>query len=160
MQSLDAVDSKSFTVTKVEVGQVQELQPRLVQHGALERHAHETGKPLQPLHHLLHNLQRRVLVADNDGGEAQMRRHLRPRRQRFQKRRPLRAERAADVHDVDLCLPLHRLQQRAIPRNMAKRCPGTRILTPQQRVINSQQLKVSRPARRPSQSSSNCNVQR
>lgn len=128
MQSLNAVDSKSFTFTETQRCQVQKLQLGLVQDGAFERHSHEPGEPSQPMDDLLHDSQRRFFVRDHDGGEAEMRSHIRPSGQRFQKRRPLGAEGATDVHDVNPRLPLHRFQQRSVPSNMPKRCPGTRIL--------------------------------
>lgn len=130
VKRLDAIDGERFVVAQVEQCQVEvrQVQGRLLKHAALERHTHKAGESVQPRCDLLHHGERGSLAGDDDAGEAHVRGLFRPSRQRLQKRGPLRAEGAANVHDVNPRLALHRLQQRSVSRYVPECCPRARFL--------------------------------
>lgn len=129
MKSLVAADCESFILPELQGGDVQLVKLRLVSDGALKRHAHEPGEPLQPGHDLFHHFQGGLLRGDDDGGEAEVRSAFGPRGQRFQQRGPLRAVGAVDVHNVHFHFLLERLHQCSIASHMPKSGPGACILS-------------------------------
>lgn len=128
MKSLVAADCESFILPELQGRDVQLVKLRLVSDGALKRHAHQPGEPLQPGHDLFHHSHGGLLRGDDDGGEAEVRSALRPRGERLHQRRPLRAVGAVDVDDVHFGFSFERLHHRCVPGHMTECGPGACLL--------------------------------
>nr|GLL19368.1 hypothetical protein TorRG33x02_033400 [Ipomoea trifida] len=108
-----------------------------------KRHSHESTELLHPIPDLLHNLLDRRRPAASSAaegfvnhhrGEAEMRRLVRPSRQRFKQSRPLRAKRVANINNMQLVLPFESLHDRAVTSHVTESRPRTHLLELQHRL--------------------------